>query len=362
MESEVEKLLAELEQMGIFDVDFPEQLVGSVVFAVKSDERTLSLRRLVGSVAYPEITSRPWFTYKASNREQIYHTQGLEEDVLIDALTRFRDNMAVLINRSLKCRLRLPTGHPENDLFVRDKDEWIKLQRNQEAEPLTANVVSPDAELMKTFNKLVELDVFNPMNGCLPVGQFYVRIFPVAQKLEVYHFQDTASLLASIKPDLQIYSDASKFGMEELENVLKHLLENLTAQIEPRSYKELLAELDGFERNKVVGNHYQPEDNEPSPFGPPVKLATDNPWVVWRRTAHPEYPTDGHAARDALIALLMNEPRRPKIDLETVPFNFETDTHKLSLGWVIHMFYNFGKPWEEVHCIGIARLDQHKRY
>ena len=354
MGSKVEKLLTELEQMGIFDVDFPEQLVGGVVFAVKSDKRSMHIRRLVGGVTYPELATSPLFTYNLRNREQVYHTSGLEEVVLIEALQRFRDNMIVLITRSLKCHLRLPTGHPENYPFVRSKDEYhLCCEPGQgvvEPQPPTVGAESPDAKLVETFNKLIESGVFNPTNRDLFVGQFYVRIFVGDQKLGVYHeSRHGCLLLASITPALQVYSDASKFGMEELDLVLKHLLEILAAKVLEKPYKELLNELDCLEGNKIVDNRYIPEANEPSPFGPPVKLLVDNPWVVWRRIAYPNHPTDGHAARDALIQVLVNEPGRSILDLENVPYNEKTDADQLSLGWVIHMVYTLRRSWEVVH-------------
>lgn len=130
-----------------------------------------------------------------------------------------------------------------------------------------------------------------------------------------------------------------------------------TVNIEP----DLGYNLDDPFADQMVNGHYIPKEDEPSPF-----IYQCN-WVEWKR-AQPgwvNYKGSYAPILEKLYSLLSNEKFRSLVDREKVPFNDRVICAGLpfpSLGMVIHVRYEFGLDWEEVHRLRQVKItNQHPR-
>lgn len=112
---------------------------------------------------------------------------------------------------------------------------------------------------------------------------------------------------------------------------------------------------------EAIQSHYIPAPDEPSPFGPDQENYVDNPWIVWKNQQEgydAQHQGSTTLLREALIEQLKAERYRSQVDRESVPFELQTSSGKLSLGYVIHIRYSHPMEWEEAHNYGMSKIKQ----
>lgn len=108
------------------------------------------------------------------------------------------------------------------------------------------------------------------------------------------------------------------------------------------------------------GDNYVPRPDEPSPFGPDIQMAVDNPWIVWKRNQ------EGYDERVEGSPIVLREMLKERLDKErftdaeafelNTPDLLTTNGRHLSLAWVMYYKARTGFNWERVHRFGLEKM------
>jgi hypothetical protein len=280
--------------------------------------------RLEVSERHPVLTGGfiPWYSYDhGEHKGHCFHTQVLNAQVLRQVLS------AAIIKWYSATAVDMVTK-PGTYLELIDK----------------ALTLDPD---FKGHIRTVEVDPrMEALSRLLPYGELRKIVDEHLLKLP---FEEAHSWGMPLTP----YSGGIHVNAK---------LNKADTKMPPKSYEECLEGLDDRERLRIDNNHYNPTKGEPSPFGE-APLDCEHPWTAWRRN-HFSTPVGlkGDELRKQLCAVLEAEPYRPLTIVSLInDHGLECDGH-LTLGWVISMYYNFGrKSWEEIHQVGLERIKYYRR-
>ena len=125
MKDELSSLLVEIEQMGCFEIELPEQVIGGIVFSISVEDRSITLRSLeVSLVLSGRLEARPLFTYSCVTKEKVFHGLSFGEQLVIDSLQLFIANVCAFITYAMNGKLCLPKNHPAGKLYIRCSSGW----------------------------------------------------------------------------------------------------------------------------------------------------------------------------------------------------------------------------------------------
>lgn len=353
MESVIEKIIRELKEMNVFNhefVSFKDGVYtlqgmgfGKNIYVLTSPESGHKLRPL--NCVYSFINSTHRFL-----------TAEYDDAKVGRVLAKFKDLLSLERGRDIDSK---------KVLFIEQNEQMLK--RIRDTMTVTPEILSEPNDSLKgptgflrgaSRRRLADPRVVIVGAGSsTPIGgREYLNATDLEPQKARHEFKDDESYIQYLEHLVNrsgvFYRTISKplSGPEHISRT--HYMTGTT-------------ELPAVKSVQVKGGHYIPHDNEPSPFGPDQKNHVDNPWIIWYRNTLGSDSENGDAVslRAALKERLENEKLRPLAEIQAVPYSPLTSDSKVALGWVIHMFYNFGnKSWEEVHAIGQARADYDKQH